>query len=155
MEYNMALENFLAFLDTNTLVNLNKISEDSDEGFSNRLKTQKYVYLAKYFGLDFGYNYGMHLHGPYSRGLTGDYYRLGSSASNSTSTLDSTFDSEKFLRVLKDKDENWLEIAATILHKRGTIEEGSLLEYVSWIKCEHTGEFIDSVYSDLKETILQ
>lgn len=151
----MTLANFLAFLDTNTLVNLNKIAEDSDEGFSNRLKTQKYVYLAKYFGLDFKYNYGMHLHGPYSRRLTGDYYQLGSSAADSTGTLDSIFNSERFLEVLKDKDENWLEIAATILHKRGTVEEDSLLEYVSWIKCEHTGEFIDRVYSDLKETILQ
>jgi len=151
----MSLGNFLAFLDSNTLVDLNKITDDGDEGFSNRLKTQKYVYLAKYFGLDFGYNYGMHLHGPYSRSLTGDYYRLGSSASNNSDTLDPTFDSEKFLDTLKDKDENWLEIASTILHKKDTVDEDSLLEYVSWIKCEHTGDFIDSVYADLKQTILQ
>ena len=44
--------------------------------FGDRLKLQKIVYIAKYFGIDIGYSFNEYLRGPYSPELADDYYRL-------------------------------------------------------------------------------
>ena len=91
---------------------------DSDEHFNNRLKIQKYVYLAKYFGLDLGYNFDMYLHGPYSSNLTSSYYTIARNnidLKSITGDIDSSFKENEFLNYITNKDKGWLEVASTLL----------------------------------------
>ncbi len=143
----MTLTEFVNFLDQNGLIEKNKITFDDDDGFSNRLRLQKYVFLSKYFGLRLPYVFNMHLHGPYSQVLTGSYYNLSDSTAN---VISSSFDKEKFLNLLDAKNDGWLELASTLLHKKGTVEDDVLLEHVAWIKCDFTSEEIENVFSDLQ-----
>ncbi len=46
------------------------------DSFEQRLMIQKKVYLAQLTGLDLAYRFGWYLHGPYSRELTRDAFRL-------------------------------------------------------------------------------
>jgi uncharacterized protein YwgA len=39
------------------------ILNDDEHSFTNRFMIQKYVYLARYFGLDMDYHLGMYLQG--------------------------------------------------------------------------------------------
>ena len=149
----MALNEFVDFLDKNNMIAKEHITDDSDEGFSNRLRIQKYVFLSRYFGLKFQYSYNMHLKGPYSKGLVRDYYNMDDS-NNNPNALNS-LNRDKFLNLVREKSDGWLELAATILYKKGTIDDKLLLEYIAWIKCEFSNEEIEKVYSDLQGTILQ
>ena len=49
------------------------------ETVADRKRVQKAVYLMQLTGLDLGYQYGWYLMGPYSPGLTRDYYDLAES----------------------------------------------------------------------------
>ena len=149
----MALNEFVDFLDQNNMITKEHITDDSDEGFSNRLRIQKYVFLSRYFGLNLLYNYNMHLNGPYSKNLSRDYYKIDNS-NNNPSVLNA-LNRDEFLNLVQKKSDKWLELAATILHKKGTIDDDLLLEHVAWIKCDFSDKEIEEVYSDLQSTILQ
>lgn len=43
---------------------------------SDRVRVQKAIYLAQTIGVNLGYSYSWYLRGPYSTGLTKDYYQL-------------------------------------------------------------------------------
>jgi Uncharacterized conserved protein len=77
----------------------------------DRLKLQKYVFIADHFGLNSGYDFSMYVRGPYSPELAEDYYRR----LDVESTLPPEFRSQDFINLVKDKDVKWLEIAATVL----------------------------------------
>lgn len=49
---------------------------DYESEFESRKLFQKMVYLTQILGLDFGYDYNLYLHGPYSPGLTEDGYKI-------------------------------------------------------------------------------
>jgi uncharacterized protein YwgA len=64
-EINNSLQNFINFLHYHGFIDKNIIQEESEDGFINRLKLQKLVYLAqKKFGWDLGYNFTMYKRGP-------------------------------------------------------------------------------------------
>lgn len=48
----------------------------SISSFEDRLKLQKIVYIAKYFGIDLGYHFDLYIRGPYSSELADDYYKI-------------------------------------------------------------------------------
>jgi len=81
------------------------------EDFDSRLKLQKYVFLARKFGLDLGYKFSMYIRGPYSPDLAQDYYNLPERGAD----IPDSFDRKGFLELVKGKDGAWLEAAATIL----------------------------------------
>ena len=72
MYINMHAE-FVYYLHTKNMNDPTKLDNDNNDWHYNRLKTQKYVYLAKFFGLDFKFNVNIHLNGPYSNQLTKDF----------------------------------------------------------------------------------
>ena len=113
---NLAL--FIHKLEDNGLLTFDVIG-DSDEHFNNRLRIQKYVYLAKYFGLNLGYNFDMYLHGPYSSNLTSSYYSIARSNNINLQSiegnLDGNFRENEFFNYVGNKDKEWLEIASTLL----------------------------------------
>ena len=45
----MALAVFASYLGHHNLIDIKRLRDESDDGFENRLKLQKYVYLAKRF----------------------------------------------------------------------------------------------------------
>ncbi len=79
--------------------------------FNNRLKLQKYVFLARRYGFNLRYSYNLYIHGPYSPQLAEDYYALGASAIEPEKiTMD-----EGFTKLIKKKSDWWLELASTVV----------------------------------------
>ncbi len=78
--------------------------------FNNRLKLQKFVFLAKQYGIDLGYNFNLYIRGPYSPLLAEDYYRLSEEIEPIRVELP-----DDFLRLIKNKSERWLELASTVV----------------------------------------
>ena len=144
---------FLMFLDNNKMIDLDKITDDTDEGFTNRLKIQKYVYLSKYFGWDLKYDCNAHLHGVYSTELSIHYNMIGNSKrSYLIGFVPSDGNQVNFTMFFADKDEEWLELATTLLIKKGIVEDNNLFEYVLWLKPEFSVEEITNVDNDLKNS---
>jgi len=79
--------------------------------FNNRLKLQKYVFLARKYGFNLGYSYNLYIHGPYSPQLADDYYALEESAIEPEKiTME-----EGFIKLIRKKSEWWLELASTVV----------------------------------------
>jgi len=97
---------FIKFLSDNSVFRFNI------EDFRSRFKLQKYVFIARFFGLDLGYSFSLYIHGPYSPDLAGDYYRLNCDIKEARLP---EFRKEEFLRFIKGRDDKWLEIASTLL----------------------------------------
>lgn len=121
MTTNIKLENLCLFIKTledKGIMNFDILNDDS-KSFDTRIRLQKYVYLAKHFGWDLGYNHSLYLHGPYSSTLADDYYAIAKS--NRLSKVDNNTVKEKtktfanYLRFINKKDTEWLESAATLL----------------------------------------
>ena len=83
----------------------------------DRLKLQKYVFIADHFGLNSGYDFSMYVRGPYSPELAEDYLRASEMASinQSEAYLPSEFNKDEFIKFVRNKDKEWLEIATTVL----------------------------------------
>lgn len=136
--------------------------------FENRLKLQKYVFIAGFLGLNHGYTFNRYLRGPYSRELADDYYSLPrlddlERAGDYSQHLEN-FDNEKFLDVTSKKSPRWLEIAATILSVwndyRGIFREGELktriIDTVTNIKSTATPAEISEKFEELeRKKVLQ
>lgn len=151
---NNNLVHFITFLSRHDMIDPSVIAKDSEEGFINRLKLQKYTYLAKYFGLDMGYNYTMYLHGPYSPTLTDDYYELEAihalRPQMSIRPLGG-FERLKFINFLNDKDSDWLEVASTLLSLRGYFKDKEcLLERTTNMKDHIPKTKIESTLTELE-----
>jgi uncharacterized protein YwgA len=71
----MNLQDFMSFLHDNKLIDLDNLLRNNEIGCINRLKLQKYVYLAQTcLDNEFGYEYNMYNNGPYSPELANHYY---------------------------------------------------------------------------------
>ncbi|MEM3951833.1 MAG: hypothetical protein QXT92_00135 [Nitrososphaerota archaeon] len=86
-----------------------------EEEFDKRFLLQKYVFMARYFGLDMGYDYPLYIYGPYSGELEDDYYELSSLETLPKTGLPSGFDAGGFIELVRGRDARWLEVAASIL----------------------------------------
>jgi len=116
--------------------------------FDNRLKLQKYVYLARKFGFDLGYRYNLYIHGPYSPELANDYYRLNKVTKYVKISLD-----RKFIKLIKRKSERWLELAATIVmlvERYGDIGKEMIIKLVKSNKPFATEKELENVFKELK-----
>jgi uncharacterized protein YwgA len=148
------LASFVSFLEASNLINFSIIQDENDKGFVNRLRIQKYVYLAKYYGLDLGYSYTMYRYGPYSPDLTAAYYSLAD-FNYQTQELPATFNAQEFVSLVSNKDENWLEIATTLLHQYKKVsDKDALVKRVESIKCNYTADYIRGVLIDLTQNNL-
>ena len=123
------LPRFIKYLEGENLVEFDILGGD-ERHFWNRFKIQKYVFLAKYFGLDVPYKHGMYLYGPYSGTLTEEYYGLAQNPGqyrDAGPELPQQFRSGQFLDFVRNRNNDWLEIAATLLSKRERIPERDVL----------------------------
>ena len=83
--------------------------------FGHRFRLQKFVFFAKSFGWDNDYHYSVYVRGPYSSELADQYYHMTRTSEQIPSTPLSSFNREQFAAFLRDKDDQWLEAAATVL----------------------------------------
>ena len=88
------------------------------DGFDDRLKNQKIIYLLQEYGLGLGYTYHWYLYGPYCKEVTKDTY--GHPVEPAASPLS---DAEKkkikeFGHIFEPSlnDPEWLEVAASLVY---------------------------------------
>lgn len=150
------LEGFVRFLEDQGLVEFDIVG-NGDKQFTNRLKLQKYAFLAKRLGMPFHYPYGLYLYGPYSSELAADYYTLARSSGKNgrtSGTIPDVFRKNDFLKAIRN-DPKWLEIAATIVDRNEhTKGRASLMEKVCRMKSGFDEKFIASVLGDLEANSL-
>lgn len=121
---------------------INLLKDNLDFSFNinsldDRIKLQKYVFIAKSFGLDFGYHYSLYIHGPYSPNLANDYYYLSLNGYNDNGQLPRTFKIESFKSAVQGRSIKWLEIVSTALSFMGAnpkLSKNELLNLVIKIK---------------------
>lgn len=106
------LEEFLSFLKISC-----GFSFDMDKHtFGERIKLQKYVYMAIRMGLapKGQLDYGMYIRGPYSSDLADIYFNMDSWR---MPLFDQGgFDANRFISTVSHRDTRWLEIASSIIY---------------------------------------
>ncbi|MCK4796741.1 MAG: hypothetical protein KAT05_05125 [Spirochaetes bacterium] len=101
-----------------------KLDPPNMDGFSNRLKYQKIIYLLQASGLSLGYGFNWYVRGPYSPILTNDLYEIDRSTTLYNDSKDMTFKGhdnivsklETFNSVLEENinDSIYLEVLASL-----------------------------------------
>lgn len=123
--------------------------------FDDRLRLQKFVFLASSFGLEHNYSYGMHLRGPYSPPLAQDYYSDLTSIEPDENSI-STFEADQFIELVDNREVRWLEVAATLrayvlrLQTKGSQEnivEQAIQKTIE--EKDETRSYVEQVYDDL------
>lgn len=154
------LEGFMAYLEKNRLVEFDMRNE-GESGFNSRHRLQRYVFLAKHFGLDMHYEYDMYLYGPQSRALMGDYVKYtenhagtpdgGMATAQLVIRLPESFRSEEFLDFVRGRDDEWLYMATTLMDRNEDIKKrDNLIRNVEWTTHEVPIEYIEGVLDELQ-----
>ncbi|MDE0091241.1 MAG: hypothetical protein OXP12_07840 [Thaumarchaeota archaeon] len=155
------LEGFMAYLEKNGLVEFDMRNEDDSDFISSTNRLQWYVFLAKRFGLDMHYEYDMYFDGPQSRTLMGDYLKYAENHTGSPDgrmttaqiviRLPESFRSAEFLDFVRGRDDDWLEIATTLIKRSKPIpKRDNLIRNVEWTTNGFSIEYITSVLDDLQ-----
>jgi uncharacterized protein YwgA len=152
----MKLKDFMCFLHENKLVDLHSLLKKDELGCLNRLKLQKYVYLAQTcLNNDFGYEYSVYNNGPYSPELANYYYeqldvnRISADVKTRNWNYDNSF-IKRFSNLFNDKELEWLVIASTLIDSTKYFEdEQEILNKVYAIKSDYSRGFIDGVWNEL------
>ena len=138
------VKNLLSFSDASDFTE--KIRND----FDFRLKVQKFVYIAKYFGWKHSYKYSLYIRGPYSSTLADEYYNEDI-LKYSPLEIDG-FDLNSFNEFVNGKTIHYLESASTILYYMG-IEENfnrnDAIEKLQIIKPHIDSEIVCKAYNDI------
>lgn len=121
----------------------------------DRKRMQKAVYLGQLSGIDLGYRFGWYIMGPYSTGLTRDYYALQEqlqleSIESKQLREDARDKLSQLAPLLKpptswtDSFENWLELLASY-HFLRKISRQSHLDAVSTLREQkpHIAAYVD------------
>jgi len=124
----------------------NKIRND----FNFRLKVQKFVYIAKYFGWNHSYKYILYIRGPYSSALADEYYR---DDILKYSPLEiNGFDLNSFNGFVRGKSIHYLESASTILYYMSSEENftrDDAIQKLNLIKPHIDSEIVANAYDDI------
>lgn len=141
-----SMKNELEFEDSEDFKN--KVESDLDF----KIRIQKFVFLAKYFGWNNSYSYNLYRHGPYSPVLTGDYY--SNDLFEYTPLEISDLDLDSLKSFIRNKSIDYLESATTILlYKQflGNISLDSAIEKLGEIKSHISSEIVEESYYDVKD----
>jgi len=154
------LHGFMAYLEKNGLVKFDMRNE-GEPGFNSRHRLQRYVFLARRFGLDMHYEYDMCLYGPQSRALMGDYLKYienhsgrrdgGTAMAQIVIRLPESFRGAEFLDFVRGRDDDWLYVATTLMDRSGTLpDRNDLIENVEWTTPRFSIEYIAGVLDELQ-----
>lgn len=124
--------------------------------FDDRLRLQKFIFLAPLFGFEHDYSYGMHLRGPYSPPLAQDYYSDLTSIKPDEDSIRS-FDVDRFVELVENREVRWLEVAATLRAYMIRLANGGTQEGIVETAIQRTIEekdetqsYVEGVYDDLR-----
>jgi uncharacterized protein YwgA len=157
----MKLLDFICFLYDKKMIDIQNLLKEDENGFINRLKLQKYIFLAQTsLNNNFGYEYDIYRNGPYSPELANFYYeeldlnRITLDVKQKKWINDKIF-TERFLVLFRDKEPDWLEVAATLIDSTNYCEnEQESLNKVYAIKSKYSREYIDGIWNELKDNSL-
>lgn len=130
----------------------NEIIDFNKDSFVHRLKLQKYVFIARKYGLDTGYDYSLYIHGPYSSGLADDYYAINDFSRAKKIELDT-----EFTKLVKNKSKKWLELASKIIvikDRYDQISDDKLIDLVKSAKPKATREGLEKIIRTLNKNSL-
>ena len=151
------LKQFLSFLEENGLLRIRDIPREDELGFEARRKAQKYVFFAPQFGLPLDYHYDGYMYGPDSSQLGDECFEIAESydpkAAVRTAPLPATFDSRRFLDLVRGRDLNWLDVATTLINVKPMVANNDeLVDRVEQMKykCPHT--YVAGVLADLQRS---
>lgn len=141
------------------MVDFGLVAEDTNAGFDTRFRIQKYVFLAQHLGLDTKYRHSRYRYGPYSPKLAKEYYRLAEDLdaykTESEGRIPSRFRSDDFLDTVADRDDEWLEVATTLIDLSPQHDSPEkLIDHVAWIKNAYPKKYIGSVLDDIRRSPL-
>lgn len=117
-----------------------------------KIRIQKFVFLAKYFGWNNSYSYNLYRHGPYSPVLTENYY--SNDLFDYTPLKISDLDFNLLKSFIKGKSIEYLESATTILLYKNFNENISLdtaIEKLGEIKTYISTQIVEKSYHDVKD----
>lgn len=135
----------------------------SIDSMGNRKGIQKAIYLAQLAGLDMGYRFGWYIKGPYSPGLTKDYYELAHEIATgedeykglelTESVKQRVHRIDPLLKQPSDVDlpkEDWLELVASVhyLMKLRGLEKSEALKTITNEK-KNLSPYFENGYSAL------
>lgn len=153
----MKLQDFMCFLQEYKLIDIQDLLRKDEIGCINRLKLQKYVYLAQTcLNNNFGYEFCIYSNGPYSPELANYYYETMDTNSMNTIIINKkwkldTHFTKVFLDLFKDKELEWLVIASILIDSKNFFEdEQEILNKVYAIKSEYSKKYIGDVWNELK-----
>lgn len=119
-----------------------------------RIKIQKFVFLAKYFGWDNSYKYNMYHHGPYSPVLSDDYH--SSELFDNAPLQIQNFNLDSFKEFVANKSTDYLEAASTILYYKRfkpNFTANKAIHELNRIKPHITRDIVENAYNDVKDFI--
>ena len=122
------------------------------ENFRFRIKIQKFVYLAKYFGWENSYSYNMYHHGPYSPALADDYH--SSEVFENYPLQIQNFDLNSFKKFVANKSTDYLEAASTILYYKKfkpNFTVNDAINNLNRIKPHIPSNIVENAYCDVKD----
>ena len=147
------LASFIKYLEREGLVEFD-ICGDGDRAFYNRFKIQQYVFLANRYGMGLQFEHNIYLYGPRSPSLSGDYYDLAENPdeyASASEDLPPGFRQDEFMDLIRGKDNDWLEIASTLISKRESIPaRQDLIENTEYTKIGFTIEYIEGILEELE-----
>ena len=147
---------FIKFLHINKLINVRDIQCDTDDGFENRLKLQKLVYIAQScFGLELGYSFTIYRFGPYSTMLADHYYdylETNVIIGDGNIDLPEHFNQGRFINMFSGKNGRWLELATTLIDSQKHVSGyDKTVETVSRIKPRYTKDEVVDMLNNVIE----
>ena len=148
------LARFIKFLEDENLTEFD-ILGDEERQFENRFRIQKYVFLAKEFGLQLPYDYDIYMYGPYSSALTDTYYGMARSGDMhllaEDISLGASFDKDGFLGAVRGKDKHWLEIATTLINCSTLYKDRKdLVEIAKYVKDDEKDMRVSKTLAELE-----
>jgi len=124
---------------------LNVSLERIKSSFSSRLKLQKLAYICKALGINLNYKFSLYIRGPYSPGLTNDYYKNP----RLIDSLDSDYNlNEKDIKVLDKIGDYILSHYINENHEIDLLESISTILYLSE---KDPDKLDDELFADVKE----
>jgi len=124
--------------------------------FDNRLKLQKFVYIMEYmFGLNLGYEFTWYHYGPYCVELAKDGFGISFEQTPEMKFGDVAAEKKflEFLDFIKSRDNNWMEIVASIhFLKRIGYSKEKIIETIKNKRSElqNMNDEIEEIYSKLE-----
>ena len=151
------LKQFLYFLEENGLLRIPDIAREDELGFDAGCKVQKYVFLAPRFGLPLDYHYDGYMYGPDSSQLGDECFEIAESydpkAAAPAPPLPATFNSRRFLDLVRGRDLKWLNVATTLIDQKPTFADNDeLVDRVEHMKHDCSNAYVAGVLADLQRS---